>query len=156
MNKQLEELNELIRTKRPELYNSMQPGVPDVYMEAEFGPLYDELPGDLKAIWNWHNGQGTDFTGDFNPKNKERLLSVDDSVETIEIINDSTEVGILSGNEWKEDWVPLTQDYSGNHLCVEAKTGAVYYFDRNNNATGLRYSSVNEWLAETIAEYKKL
>ena len=156
MNRYLEELEELIKTTKPDLYSSMQPGVPDIYMEAEFGPLYEELPNELKAIWNWHNGQGEGYKGDFHPENHERLMSVDDSVETIEIFNDSTEIGLLKGNQWQDDWVPLTLDASGNHLCVEAKSGKIYYFDRNNNESGLRYATINDWLEETIDAYKKL
>ncbi len=156
MTKHLEQLGELIKQKKPELHNSLEPGVPDLYMDAEFGPLYDVLPADLKALWNWHNGQGESYTGDFNPKNHEKLMSVDDSVDTIETLNDSTEVGVLSQNNWQEDWIPFTEDIKGNHLCVATQTGEVVYFDRNDTLTGVRYVSVTEWLLDTISEYVKL
>jgi cell wall assembly regulator SMI1 len=156
MNNHLEELNKLIKEKNPELLNALQPGVPDIYMQAEFGPLYDVLPDDLKALWNWHNGQITSYTGDFNPKNHETFMSVDDSVETIETLNDSTEVGVVSQNNWQEDWVPFTQDIKGNHLCVATETGEVFYFDRSEASTGVRYATVNDWIRETVGEYGKL
>lgn len=156
MTKYLEQLGELIKEKNPKLHNSLEPGVPDLYMEAEFGPLYDALPTDLKALWNWHNGQGENHTADFNPKNYEKFLSVDDSVETIETLNDSTEIGVLSQNNWQEDWVPFTEDRKGNHLCVATQTGEVVYFDRNETLTGVRWTSVTEWLLDTINEYAKL
>jgi cell wall assembly regulator SMI1 len=156
MLKQIQELDALIQSKRPELYRSMEAGVPDVYMEAEFGPLYEGLPDDLKAIWNWHNGQGQEYSGEFHPRNKDRLMSVDDSTECIEVINDSTEVGILKGDNWQDDWVPFTEDISGNHLCVATQTGEVFYFDRNGDSTGQRYASIKNWLDDTVSEYKKL
>ncbi len=156
MNKYLEELGTLIKAKMPELHNALETGVPDIYMEAEFGPLYDVLPDDLKALWNWCNGQALDHVGVFNPKNQERFLSVDDSVETIETLNDSTEVGVLSKNNWQQDWVPFTEDIKGNHLCVATQTGEVVYFDRNDTLTGNRYGSVTEWILDTIDQYKKL
>lgn len=156
MNKQLEELSQLINEKNPDLVNILQPGVPDLYMEAEFGPMYDVLPDDLRALWNWHNGQSTNYSAKFRPMNHETFLSVDDSVETIETLNDSTEVGVISQGNWQDDWVPFAQDDKDNLLCVATKTGEVFYFDRNETSTGFRYASVTEWLQETINEYAGL
>jgi cell wall assembly regulator SMI1 len=156
MNKHLEELGKLIKEKNPQLHNSLETGVPDLYMEAEFGPLYDVLPEDLKALWNWHNGQSEDYAADFNPTNHEKFLSVDYSAETIETLNDSTEVGVLAENNWQEDWVPFLEDWKGNYLCVATQTGEVFYFDRNETSTGVRYASVTEWMLDTIKTYEQL
>lgn len=156
MQKNLEALEELIKKKNPELHATLEPGVPDIYLEAEFGPLYSDLPEDLKAIWSWHNGQSQNSNVDFHPSNKEILMSADDSAETIETLEDSTEVGVVSSDNWQPDWVPFTQDSRGNHLCVSAETGKVFYFDRNESLTGPRYDSVREWLLDTISEYEKL
>jgi cell wall assembly regulator SMI1 len=156
MNKHLEELGKLIKEKNPQLHNSLETGVPDLYMEAEFGPLYDNLPDDLKALWNWHNGQIAGFECEFNPKSHEKFLSVDDSAETIETLNDSTEVGVLAENNWQEDWIPFTEDMKGNYFCVATQTGEVFYFDRNVTSTGVRYASVTEWMQDTIKAYESL
>jgi cell wall assembly regulator SMI1 len=156
MNKHLEELDELIKKKNPELYRKLEPGVPDVFLEAELGELYPDLPDDLKALWFWHNGQSVDYQGYFHPKNKDMLMSVEDSAEAIETLQDSTEVGVISTNNWQPDWVPFTQDFKANYLCVSTKSGEIYFFDRNETLTGIRYASVNEWLLDTVSEYTKL
>lgn len=156
MQKQLQELEQLIKQKNPGLFEALEPGVPDIYLEAAFGPIYDNLPEDLKALWRWHNGQSPQYSGSFLNTSEAKLLSADDSAEIIETLEDSTEVGVISTSNWNPDWVPFMQDSNGNCICVSTDSGEVFYFDRNETATGKKFASVKDWLLDTINQYKSL
>lgn len=152
----LEVLSQLIRNKRPELDAALLPGASLKEIEGKLGTKFASIPDALKEVWCWHNGQSQNYNGDFHSKTNEMLMSVSDAIETMNEHNEYVEAGDIASSNWKDDWLPFTENGGGNYMCVSLSTGEVYYYDKYEVATGVRFSSFQEWLVDLVDGYRKL
>jgi cell wall assembly regulator SMI1 len=152
MESYLEQLSLLIKEKRPELDGALLQGA----SLEDIKKLSNKIPDSLKNIWCWHNGQCQSYYGDFHSSTNEMLMSAEGAIECMKGFNEDVESGDISGENWKGDWLPFTENGGGNYMCVSLNTGEVFYYDKYETSTGIRYSSVQEWLVNLIDDYKKL
>ncbi len=80
------------------------------------------------------------------------LMSAEDAIDIMNEFNKYVE----SGDNWKNDWLPFTENGGGNYMCVSLSTGEVFYYDKHETSTGIIFSSTQEWLMDLIDGYKKL
>jgi len=151
MEPMLEELDNLIKGRRPELHEALLPGV----SSDQFSQVQN-IPPMLKRIWLWHNGQSQSFHGDFHSKTNEMLMSLESAIETKNDFSELVECGDISSDNWKEEWLPFTENGGGNYMCVSLKTGEVFYYDKYETSTSKMFLSVENWLEDLIEGYRKL
>jgi hypothetical protein len=143
------ELDKLIKDKNPELYSEL--------MTSEESALFNSsIPEPLKQLWQWKNGQNPNYSGNFHAKTNEMLMSYQDASEVRGEFTDYVECGDISEENWKSDWLPFSENGGGNYMCLSLSSGKVFYFDKYETSTGLRFPSLKAWLEDLIDGYKKL
>jgi cell wall assembly regulator SMI1 len=152
----LEELSQLIKSKRPDLDAALLPGASQKELEDKLGPKLASIPDVLKEVWCWRNGQSQSYNGNFHSRSNEMLMSVNDAIETMDELNENVEVGDIASTNWMDDWLPFTENGGGNYMCVSLTTGEIIYYDKYETSTGVRFSSIQEWLDDLVDGYKKL
>src|SRR5262249_16849055 len=94
--------------------------------EAELHQLEAQLglpvPGDLRTLLAWHNGQGDEPAGLFEENwllmSTERILAAKPELDT-------SAVGHGKGSGWRHEWIPFLDDDSGDYLCLDtSQSGA--------------------------------
>lgn len=152
MDSRFELLDKLISDKRPELAEALLPGISHESLDL----LDICLPDTLRALWSWHNGQSPNYYGDFHSSSNEMLMSVENAIEVKLELNELSESGDISSENWDESWLPFTENGGGNYMCISLLNGEVFYYDKHLVSTGKRFSSFQEWLANLISGYNEL
>lgn len=143
------ELDKLIRDKRPELYSELKPS-------EEKEPFDENIPDSLKHLWRWKNGQNPNYVGNFHSKTNEMLMSYQDAIEVRNELNEYVACGDVSKENWKSDWIPFCEDGGGNYMCLSLSSGEIFYFDKYEVSTGLRFTSIRAWLDDLVKGYRGL
>ena len=156
MNDKLIELENLIADKRPELYKALRKGASEAHLRECLGVKYKQLPPNLESLWVWRDGQDNLYAGDFHPAASEMFMSVHDATEVMEMLNAYVDSGDISSNNWRSDWLPITENGGGNFTCVSLNTGEVCYYDKYAVSTRITFSSITDWLQEIVDGYRKL
>ncbi len=152
MKAMLEDLINLIETKRPELAQALQPGLSD---EALNG-LEIDIPAALRELWAWRNGQSQSFYGNFHSKTNEMLMPIEESIDVKAELNELQEAGDIPAGNWNPNWYPFAENGGGNYMCLSQQTGEVFYFDKYGTSTGIRFDSLESWLKDLRDGYKEL
>ena len=156
MTQLLEELDSLIKKKRPELFESLSSGVSSQDLQVLFGEKCPRLPDTLKEIWYWHNGQSQGYYGNFHANTNEMLMSSEDAKEVMDEFNEYVESGDMPPDNWRGDWLPFAENGGGNYMCVSLNSGEIFYYDKYVTATGLKFPSIENWLVDVIDGYRAL
>jgi len=152
----LKKLEELIKEKRPDLFIHLSAPLAEGELNVVLGQYASRMSDSLKSIWKWHNGQSQTYSGDFHSKSTEMLLSAEDAIEVKEMLDDYTEAGDVSKENWNVDWFPFLENGGGNYTCLSLNSGDIYYFDKSEVSTGRRFDTIEDWLNDLISGYEAL
>ncbi len=113
----LERLERWLAAHRPQLLKALRPGANEVELQALQAQLGRELPGELRTLLAWHNGQGEDYPGRFE---EDWLLMGAGEIAQAKKELDEGAVGNGAGNGWRPEWIPFLDDDAGNYLFLDA------------------------------------
>jgi cell wall assembly regulator SMI1 len=156
MNDLLRKLESWLKQNAPGRYRSLLPGATQKELQACEGALGLRLPGGLRELYRWHNGQGErggylfDFQGPYSFMPLRQVQEVHANLS--EILGELEELG-ESGRDtwWHRAWVPFL-DAGGDCLCVDAqgtlggRVGQVIAFFHDDSTRGIEYPSLRNWL----------
>ena len=164
MKNELQALDVHLREKRPDYYKKLQKPLTDQEiskLEVQYGIA---LPGDLKALYQWKNGQQQDCYETFV------MNSMFEPLENV--LENNKELTSMIGHEfeienwWDEHWFPIFFHGSGSLICYDLKgvftgeSGQLVEFwhadtDRNVIAPDLRtfMESLNKYYKDTPVEH---
>lgn len=111
---------------RPELYASLNaPLTADAIsaLEKTFGIT---LPADVKALYQWKNGQRDDSYETFI--NNARFLALQEALEIAKELTGMIGYDFEVENWWHAAWIPIFHNGSGDYICYD--TGGVFTGDK--------------------------
>src|SRR5271155_331554 len=107
MNQFLKRLTAWLAKKRSRFYKNLEPGATPADLDALAKSVGKSLPGDLRALLSWHNGQGDEYVGYF--VDHWLLMSA------AKIAAAKAELDASAGDYgWNPSWVPFLDDDGGN------------------------------------------
>lgn len=96
---------------RAGFHAGLLPGATDAECDALASALGAPLPGDLRALLKWHNGQSAEVAGAF--ERNYFLLSTDQIAETNRDLTAEPRAG------WKPGLIPFLDDEQDNYGCLD-------------------------------------
>lgn len=116
----------------PSILTTLQPGATEDEIQQAEGELQVELPGPVREFYRIHNGQTTDEYG-FTEANffyGWQLPHLRRVVQQWKILKEVMDQGHFAGihsapdpgvrdDWWNIRWIPITQNCSGDHLCLD-------------------------------------
>jgi cell wall assembly regulator SMI1 len=112
----LDQLERWLAAHRPRLLHALRPGANEVELQALQAQLGRELPGELRTLLAWHNGQGEEFAGRFE---EDWLLMGAGDIARAKAELDAGAVGNGAGNGWRPEWIPFLDDDAGNYVFLD-------------------------------------
>jgi cell wall assembly regulator SMI1 len=115
-------LDRWIAANRAEYYAQLQPGVTDDALDALERRFELTLPEAFRSLYKWRNGQRRECLDSFQYNRMflplEGVAAAKEFLDEIEW-QDWCDPGKDPKRLWQRDWVPFTDDGTGNHLCVD-------------------------------------
>jgi cell wall assembly regulator SMI1 len=109
----LNRLEQWLAKHRRRYLEGLLPGASAADLEACDAALGIPLPGDLRALLTWHNGQSTDFVGHLE-RNFD-LLRASQIVDAKKALD----AGDRAQTGWQPVWIPFLQDDADNCVCLD-------------------------------------
>lgn len=166
MKNELQELDVHMREKRPDYYKKLQKPLTDQEiskLEVKYGMV---LPGDLKALYQWKNGQQQDCVKSFVTNSMFQRL--EDVLKDNKVLTSMIGYDFEIENWWNAHWLPVFSNGGGSYICYDLKgvftgeSGQLVEFwkadnDRNVMAPDLRtfMESLNKYYKDTPVEHYK-
>ena len=125
-------LESWLQEKAPEVFVTLQPGATAEELQQAEDELQVALPKSVREFYRVHNGQSTDrygftatkFLYGWQVPNLRRVVHQWKSWK--EVLEKGAFNGILSVPDkgvrddwWNTKWIPITQNSSGDHLCLD-------------------------------------
>jgi cell wall assembly regulator SMI1 len=108
----LDRLEAWLAANRPRYHEALCPGAGEAELDALKAALGSPVPGDLRMLLTWHNGQRAEFAGAF--EQSWNLMSARQIAEAkAELDADPVELA------WRKEWVPILEDDAGDFVAVD-------------------------------------
>jgi cell wall assembly regulator SMI1 len=137
-----------LQQHRPAYYATLATGV-------SFGALdeYERrtgitLPADLRTLWVWKNGSTEEALFD-----NHMFISVEDSLSSKLELDGMIGSDFEDPEWWKLQWVPFTQSFGGDHLCIDIaseKTGGIIDFWHDDPRREVVAPTLKDWLHSLV------
>jgi cell wall assembly regulator SMI1 len=157
MNDLLDRLTNWLRQHGPACYRRLLPGATQPEIEAAEAALGLQLPGDLRELYRWRNGQAPPprpIIADAHDRYSFMTLQEVQAMHANlgEILGELEDEG-SSGRDtwWHRAWVPFL-DAGGDCLCVDCQgtlggvAGQVLSFFHDDSSRVIDYPSLRNWL----------
>jgi cell wall assembly regulator SMI1 len=132
----LNRLDSYIAEKRAAYYTTLQPGL----SAAEIADLEKQfnvtLPADLRALYQWKNGQHSDSYEAF--VNNSMFVPLKNALETARELTAMIGSDFDLENFWHPAWIPLFDNGGGDYICYD--TAGVF--------TGIKGQLIEFWHAD--------
>lgn len=160
MHHTLTTLDQYLSQLRPEFYTSLNAPLTEDAIAA-LGKRYGiTLPADIKALYQWKNGQRDDSYEAF--VNNSTFLPLEEALEITRELTGMIGYDFEVENWWHAAWIPLFHNGGGDYICYDAgglftgDKGQLLEFwhndgDRNVIAPGLEVflQTINQYYADT-------
>jgi cell wall assembly regulator SMI1 len=134
---------------RAGFHKGLLPGATDAQCDGLATGLGGTLPGDLRTLLKWHNGQSTDVTGAF-----ERNFFLLDDGQILEVKKD---LDAEPRNGWKHGLIPILDDEQDNVVCLDPTRPGTPVVEcwRGQGELTVAASSLTAWLESFAAALEK-
>ncbi len=119
MKKLIEILDANLKTKRPDYYSKLNPGLTDEKIKQLEEKYHFVLPDELKELYKWKNGQQENCYSSLI--NNSMFLSLESAFSSKEILDGMIGSDFEIVNWWNENWFPIFDNGGGDHICYDAK-----------------------------------
>jgi cell wall assembly regulator SMI1 len=151
----LERLELWLRINRPDYFDWLRPGVPERELMALERELGRNLPAGLRALYRWHDGQDPDSPLAF--QHDKMFMPLEAVRAARAALGELLSAGEFpEANWWSRAWLPILDNGSGDHLCVDLDGGfagvpgqvVAFYHDRE--CRDIEFPSLEAWLEEFV------
>lgn len=143
------DLDEWLRTERPEVYAGLNPGVDAAALDAFEAEFNVVLPAMFRRLYEWRNGHG-----DYVPPSMVLNLQfppLEAVAKTKEMLDGMIGYDFPDSGFWERAWVPFMENGGGDNLVVVADGtqtgGAVLMFYHDDPMRTTQAQSLAEWVA---------
>lgn len=133
MEKTLQRLDSHIKKLRPDFYKSLQEPLSKEEIQRMEEQYNVQIPEDLKAFYQWKNGQESSCYDSF--VNNSMFIPLDEALETAEELTSMIGTDFEIENWWNRNWIPVFHNGGGSYLC----------YDREGIFTGNRGQILEFW-----------
>jgi cell wall assembly regulator SMI1 len=81
--------------------------------------------------------------------------ALEDIAETKEMLDDMIGTDFEDPNWWLRAWVPFLSNGSGDHLCVDTRTGALIAFWHDWEDRRQEHASLEDWLTALVEQAER-
>ena len=132
----LNKLDQHLSTKRADYYKTLQPGLSAEAITA-LGQTYNvTIPADLRALYQWKNGQQEDVYEAF--VNNSMFLSLQHALDSARELTGMIGTDFEMENWWHAAWIPIFDNGGGDYICYD--TAGVF--------TGIKGQLIEFWHAD--------
>jgi cell wall assembly regulator SMI1 len=117
MQETLAALDKYLSQLRPELYAGLNPPLTEetiASLEKTYGL---HLPADVKALYQWKNGQRNDTYESF--VNNSAFLPLQEALQTAQELTGMIGYDFEAENWWHAGWIPLFHNGGGDYICYD-------------------------------------
>lgn len=118
MKNTLEKLDQYICEKRPDFYQELNPGLSETEIKALEEKYKRQIPGDLKLLYQWKNGQSEEAYDSF--MNNSTFTPLETALEEAQEFTGMIGFDFDVENWWNEHWIPVFTNGGGDHICYDA------------------------------------
>lgn len=136
MQKQLEVLDSHLKVSRPDFYLKLNAPLKENEIKALEEGFNVTLPADLKALYQWKNGQNDKCYDSF--VNNSMFMSLEEVLDTAKEMTEMIGSDFEIDNWWNENWLPIFHNGGGDHIC----------YDMGGTFTGQRGQLIEFWHAD--------
>lgn len=169
MEKFWERIKAVLQKIAPELLEQLNPGITEADIKTLEASIGTQLPEEVIAFYEVHNGQSSDSAGLING---EELLSLeriyDEWFVWKDLLDNRTfedekgpytsdpESGIKN-DWWNPMWIPVTYNGSGDHICIDldpaegGRQGQMIRMWHDDATRTLEGGSFREWIENYVA-----
>lgn len=159
MEKILQTLDLHIQKSRPELYGYLNPPLnDDDFLRVEI-QINTQIPEDLKALYQWKNGQESGCYDAF--VNNSMFIPLEEALEIAQELTSMIGEDFEIENWWNENWIPIFHNGGGDYICYDTRgifTGnagqIIEYWNRDNDRNVIA-ASLEDFLNQLNAYYKE-
>ena len=163
-----EQLINYLRYISEEFSDCVNSGASEKEIEKLEEKLNVAFPEDFKSFYQIHNGQRTDKFG-MVPSGM--ILPLNNILSQLQIWKKIIDSGAISGirsepelgvkNDWYNlNWIPITSDGSGNHLCMDldpaegGRIGQIITVEHDSPERFIVAPSFEDWIQNIVNEFK--
>ena len=137
-----------LQKHRPAYYATLATGVSVAALDDYERRTGITLPADLRALWLWKNGSAEEalFTNHM-------FISVADSLSSKLELDGMIGSDFEDPEWWKRQWVPFTQSFGGDHLCIDIvseKPGEIIDFWHDDPRREVVAPTLENWLHSLV------
>lgn len=136
MNEIIGKLNNRLSASRPEFYASLQPPLHDNAIALLEEKYKVEILNDLRALYQWKNGQAADCFDAF--VNNSMFIPLEEALGTAAENTSMIGLDFEIDNWWNENWIPVFHNGGGDYIC----------YDRGGIFTGQSGQLIEFWHAD--------
>ncbi|MFN3148454.1 SMI1/KNR4 family protein [Bremerella sp.] len=112
--------------------------------------LSNQMPDDLKTLFEWHNGQA--MGNALLPNCDRRLLSVQELMQVWHFFLDKSNEYL---EPFKTSWLPIQTNDCSDYLVYDIKTGGLIEYWHDDPERDVVFTSLREWASEVISVLSK-
>lgn len=117
MQKQLEILDKHLKLSRPDFYSKLNMPLKENEIQALEEQFSITLPADLKALYQWKNGQNDQCCDSF--VNNSMFMPLEETLDAAKEMTEMIGFDFEIDNWWNENWIPLFHNGGGDHICYD-------------------------------------
>ena len=117
MQQQLNILDKLLLTARPEFYSKLNDPLTASAINALEQQFNIQLSADIKALYQWKNGQQSDCYTTFI--NNSTFIPLQDAMESAEELTSMIGYDFEIENWWNKQWIPMFSNGGGDLICFD-------------------------------------
>ncbi len=136
MYKIIEKLDKLLAELRPEYYSALNEPLNDFQINKLEEAYGVKIPGNLRALYKWKNGQNPDCVESF--VNNSMFVSLEHALYIASELNEMIGSDFELENWWNEKWIPVFENGGGDSICC----------DLSGTFTGIEGQLIEFWHAD--------
>ncbi len=146
----LDQIEQWLQANRPDYQSMLEPPAADDALRSAEEKFGLELPGNVKALYRWHNGQKP---REFTPLlHNLTFMTLSEVIATKEALDHVAEFDQWQRDSWWPNWFPFLDNGGGDYLCVDLggfKTGNIgqlLWFDHETHEHEIVHENLDEFL----------
>ncbi|MGX7666746.1 SMI1/KNR4 family protein [Flavobacterium pedocola] len=117
MTKTIQKLDNNISTLRPDFYNCLKKPLDETAITKLEEKFKVQIPDDLKALYQWKNGQSDDCYDSF--VNNSMFIPLNQSLAIAKELTAMIGTDFEIENWWNENWLPVFDNDGGSYICYD-------------------------------------
>ncbi|AZA85220.1 benzoate transporter [Chryseobacterium lactis] len=154
----LQKLDINLRNLRPEFYNRLKNSLNDEKIKKLESRYHIQIPIDLKAFYQWKNGQESSCYDAF--VNNSMFIPLDEALDTAQELTSMIGTDFEIENWWNKSWIPIFHNGGGDYICYDLEgtftgdAGQILEFWNKDDDRNIIAGSLESFLNQLNDYYK--